>query len=783
MSDPERPSAVPPVVRAAASLAAAGLFAAFYYKYVPLVAPFQAVLIPVLLAVAGGAVRNGRLGLLLFVFFFPLVNNLPYFFGLYDPLPQAPAALVLCLAFLLGWLLRQSFRPARLDLGPPIIKPMLVLTSLAAVSALTTFLRFANFAPFLSSGPYELVVNVNGTLAGGAMMSTVFNFLSYGTASLFFLVAYPELKDRSFLRRALGLLGFSIFLSILFASAQKFFSVELGNFPVWSSMGRLNGTFKDPNSFGACLAAAVPLLLGLALSSRGLRRGLFFLGAVLGVLVLPFAGSRSTYLGLGLGLLLMFAAAMRKGGGQNRVPRPETILTLSLVIGIILIPLVTSKTELTKRLEANFESLVLEGRPGQVLTGRGVQWGIALEGIRDYPVTGLGIGAFIIELPNFLQQRGLPTEGTDSTENYFLQAGSEMGLPGLAAVLWLIWAILLQARRLWRQPPGDAKDDWLLLGMTTGLVVLIFNQFFHSYVGAFDVNFLFWLYTACLFSRIPRCAEPQGKKRLRTGHRLAAAGMLAAFGAANVLVSLGPLSIAARTEKFRWPQEFGFYPSEKDGRGFDFRWTRKSAGLVLERLGDRVIFPVFASHPGIAERPVKLTVFLADHRFLKRSVLKEVIIKDRNWAEVSISLVEMGSTIPLIFETDRTWIPQKASGAPDPRSLGVGLGREWYERSSTIPPEAVRRAEKFPTAGWAGEYGQALITVSTSGMRFSVGEGALGFRFWARGQKARGFPPYIIISWIAALWGRSCSSQTYGSRTSSRWPFCPAPSPRSRVRK
>jgi hypothetical protein len=31
-------------------------------------------------------------------------------------------------------------------------------------------------------------------------------------------------------------------------------------------------------------------------------------------------------------------------------------------------------------------------------------------------------------------------------------------------------------------------------------------------------------------------------------------------------------------------------------------------------------------------------------------------------------------------------------------------------------------------------------------MRFSVGEGALGFRFWARGQKARGFPPYIIIS-------------------------------------
>jgi len=745
VSDTQKKSRLLPAVRIAVSLAALGLFAVFYYKYVPLVAPFQAVLVPVLLVVAGGAARNGRLGLLLFVFFFPLVNNLPYFFGLHDPLPHAPAALVLCLAFLLGWLFRQSCRPTRLDLSPPVVKPLLVLASLAAVSALITFLRFANFAPFLSSGLYELVVNVNGTRAGGAMMSTVFNFLSYGTPLLFFLVAYSELRDRAFLARVLRVLGFSIFLSILFALAQKIFSVELGNFPAWSSIGRLNGTFKDPNSFGACLAAAIPLLLGLAFSSRGTRRGLFFSAAALGLLVLPFTGSRSTYLGVGFGLLLLLAAAKRKVGVRKRALSLEAILTLSLVLGIILIPLMMRKTELTKRLESNLETLVLKGRMDKILSGRAVQWGIALEAIRDYPVTGLGIGAFIIELPNFLQQRGLPTVGTDSTENYFLQAGAEMGLAGLAALLWLIVELLLLARRLWRQPPGDAEDDWLVLGMTAGLLILIFNQFFHSYVGAFDVNYLFWLLAAGLCSRARRSAEPREKKKLKVGFRIAAIGSIVAFGAANLLVSLGSLSIAARTEKFGWPQEFGFYLPEKDARGLDFRWTQKSAGLIWDRLGDRVIFPILASHPDIAENPVKLTVSLADRRFRKRTVLKEAIIKDHDWAEVSISLDEPGKQIPLIFETGRTWVPQKASGAPDPRSLGIGLGREWYERSSTIPPEAVRRAETFPAAGWSGEYGQALITVSTSAMRFSVGKSALGFRFWARGQKARGFPPYIIV--------------------------------------
>ncbi len=730
----------------AASATALCLFAAFYYKYVPLVVPFQAVLLPVLLAVAGAAFRSRRLGLLLFTFFFPLINNLPYFFGLHPPLPHAPAALVLCLAFLLGELFRQAVRPARLDFSPPVVRPIIVLAALAAVSALVTFLRYASFAPLLSSGPYELAVNVNGTLAGGARMSTVFNFLSYGTGFLIFLLAAPEFRDRGFLRKTLRILGVAMTLSVLFALVQKVFSIGLGNYPAWISMGRLNGTFKDPNSFGACLAAAIPLFLAWALASSGARMAPPLLAAVLGLFVLPSTGSRSTYMGVGLGLLVLLAAAGRKRGLQGRSRIPAAGLIVAMVLGLVSIPLIMQRTELAKRFASNVETLVHKGRMDDILTGRRTQWGIALEGVRDYPLTGLGVGAFIIELPNYFRQRGLPTDVTDSTENYYLQAGSEIGLAGLAALLWLVAEIFLQARRRWREPAGDPGDDWLKAGLTGGLLVLLFNQLFHSYIGAFAVTYLFWILAAALFAASPAGAQPPERPKPKAGVRLAAIGALAAYGAANLCVSLGSLSIAARADKFGWPQEFGFHASEKEGRGLDFRWTGKTAGIVLDRLGDRVVFPVLASHPDIAERPVKLTVYRADRRFRKISVLSETILKDRDWKEISIPLAAAGERVPLIFEVGRTWVPRDAAGVPDPRVLGVGLGREWYERSRTILPETVGRSETFPASGWTGDYGASLITVATSGLTFSVGENALGFRFWARGQKARGFPPYIIVS-------------------------------------
>jgi len=76
----------------------AGLFF-FYVRYVPLVKSFQAAFLPVLFAVFGLTLIKREWGLLFFIFSFLLINNLPYFFGIDERLPHAPAALVLFMFF------------------------------------------------------------------------------------------------------------------------------------------------------------------------------------------------------------------------------------------------------------------------------------------------------------------------------------------------------------------------------------------------------------------------------------------------------------------------------------------------------------------------------------------------------------------------------------------------------------------------------------------------------------------------------------------------------------
>jgi len=136
----------------------AGL-AFFYYKYVPLVKSYQLALVPILATVTFLAWLNPRAGTLLFIFLFPLINNLPYFFGIHEPIPQAPAALVLFLFYALGFLLRRKSMDENGPIERGMLRPIALFLIVVGVSALITFLRYANFFPFLSSNIYELAVN------------------------------------------------------------------------------------------------------------------------------------------------------------------------------------------------------------------------------------------------------------------------------------------------------------------------------------------------------------------------------------------------------------------------------------------------------------------------------------------------------------------------------------------------------------------------------------------------------------------------------------------------
>ncbi|MDH4198645.1 MAG: hypothetical protein OEW05_14615, partial [Candidatus Aminicenantes bacterium] len=161
------------------------LYGYFYYVYVPLLAPFQLILIPLLFLTAGLTVVRVEWGALWFVFAFPLINNLPYYFGLYEHIPQAPLGLVLFLAFFVGWVAKTSFSGSRPSFPAGLLRPLAILSGIVLVSGLITLWRYANFFPFLAERSRELIVNVNQVRAGGAVMSNVFNSLNYLSGFLF----------------------------------------------------------------------------------------------------------------------------------------------------------------------------------------------------------------------------------------------------------------------------------------------------------------------------------------------------------------------------------------------------------------------------------------------------------------------------------------------------------------------------------------------------------------------------------------------------------------------
>ena len=96
--------------------------------------------------------------------------------------------------------------------------------------------------------------------------------------------------------------------------------------------------------------------------------------------------------------------------------------------------------------------------------------------------------------------------------------------------------------------------------------------------------------------------------------------------------------------------------------------------LLIEKSG--LYIPLHASHPDIQKRPVRIKVYLVKRLFKERRLLGEVWIRDTNWETYEFAVLpeEIGRNVILLLKVDRTWIPKKALGVPDPRRLGVALG-------------------------------------------------------------------------------------------------------------
>ena len=456
------------------------------------------------------------------------MNAWPYLFRIDESVPHAPAALVLFLFFALGRLAGRAFAtPSSSGPAPdPLRPPMLFFAGLASVSAAITLWRFSGFFPLVADRLYEFPVNADGVSAGGARMSVIFVALNILTGIGFFALVKPELRDALFRRKALSAAAAALTVASGAGLAQKLFNPGFGNTEFWSNMGQVNGTFKDPNAFGTVLSMFLPLLAAAFFLEKGRRRLLFGAAACASLAVFPFIGTRSPLVGLAAALAWLAMAAFwewrRSGGKVGRAGLVAIVMAVVLLAGLGVVA--AGGSRLFERLTANISELTRGNGLIGLSRERYFLWREALAMARDHPVSGVGVGAYIVELPNYYSgdkggSAAVPEvwKRIDSAENLILHVAAELGLAGALGLLWLAAAIIALCRRLLRaggRASGPSPPSRILLvAAVAGLLAFGLNAMFHSYAGSFETAYSFWFLAAYLAAADSASAAPLSGKR------------------------------------------------------------------------------------------------------------------------------------------------------------------------------------------------------------------------------------------------------------------------------
>lgn len=279
------------------------------------------------------------------------------------------------------------------------------------------------------------------------------------------------------------------------------FPGDPGKMPLFAQIGRLMPqvirglpgaeTGFNPNAVAGSLVLFIPLQVALlaggahrwrlpAWAPRWSRAAAVTVQAVLLALTLgAFAAMQSR--GAFLGLIAAAGLFLFTHSRRTRVLLSAAALAV-VVLGLLSGP---------------------DGRVGRVIRpiGTGMAhtvearldlWASGLAGIRDYPLTGMGMNTFRVHLPTRYPTATPPYGEVPHAHNHLMQAALDLGLPGLLAYL-LLWVIAASQLRAVSREAVHGADRLLARGLGAGLVAsFVFGMADAIPLGA-KVGVFFWL--------------------------------------------------------------------------------------------------------------------------------------------------------------------------------------------------------------------------------------------------------------------------------------------------
>lgn len=469
----------------------------------------------------------------------------------------------------------------------------------------------------------------------------------------------------------------------LVAIVQGTVAIGFLSSPNWASLRRATGTMLDANGYGVLAAIGGPVAYVALRSSRLHRRVPLAVAALAANLAgMWMSGSRLALLCASAGMLGLAA------GEWVQHPRARARLLAGLATGLVAIGIVLGTTGVAVGPIARLRELPAAGSHlATALVDRGGYGLIARRMLREYPLTGVGIGSYHVIAPDYgrmLMDQQLPF---DNAQNWWRHQAAELGLlGGLPVLLWslvIAWQVL--TRRVARRDRATARPlRGLLIGVGAASLLGVPTQSPPVLLAFLLV--VAWLATLQVRQSVspddgvspgaavlPHRHHADARWDVRapdpwwTGAAWTVVLVLAlAYAGGHLLLARGSLSPATRALRSGRNYASRAYPPEVWPEMGPFQWTRGDTEFFWRAATRWLVIRVRAQHPDIAGHPVQVRITS------RCGTLMDVALHDTDTFSVGVELPQEQSAVDARVRVSRTWRPA-AFGSIDPRTLGVAL--------------------------------------------------------------------------------------------------------------
>lgn len=673
-----------------------------------------------------------KFGLYLFIFLMPLLNSSANF------MIDRPRYIVVFMFFglFLGFIVNKAGTHMqnypnngddRFIFDRTVMKLMIAFSAVLVISCAITIFRYGNLYPLITNDYHDLAINVNNVRSTNSMIWTLRFFFNYMIGFLFFLLIINTLKNiREILGGLIAIIAATM-VSVGVVLYQYFIDPYMGNAEHWVDSGRFNATFVDPNALGAYTIILFPVFIGMIMYfKRWYVKTLLIVSFLLFLLLILFSGSRSAFIGIllatGIFIVIFIIRGINKLRGKSvkwskrkRFLVPFVIIILIVCLLLALVYLFVFQEELLSNFGLidrtiktfktgiyYFSKYGLAEGLKSISNFRYVFWGQAVEMARDYPIAGVGQGAYILQLPNYLLAGSTGFRQVDYSGNYYLQILSEQGIVGLIIIISLFFVLIKRVlsyfikkkkaghtagyeKSVWK---GIEKEDWILAGLFISFISMLVGQIFGPHTNFNEIQLTFWLIVGLMISYVIFRKKDKArlapitivdKMRFTLREKISLSIVLFIFFSIFMVSSVTTLSLNVNQNLYNtkgdyvgWQNYYGIYDEEVSEEG-PYSWIAPDASLVLEKKGDKIVIPLKDAYPEVREEKLGVKIFI-DNLLVEKTYL------DYNeWENIEINIPSIARsylTLTIVFE--RGWSPKGLGINNDTREFGGQIGKIYF---------------------------------------------------------------------------------------------------------